>query len=295
MILFWLICALFVVIALAFVLPPLLQSNEDAAIEAGRKEANLAVYRDQIAELEADFHNGLVSQEQYAQDREELEKRLLEDVATESPAAKPAAKGKAKTPGRGLVYAIAFGLPLLATLIYLEVGTRAALTGGQPLSQPAAPTAEGEGPMSRARIEANVASLAKRLEQNPNDAEGWIMLATSYSSWEKFQEASDAYAKAVSLKSNDVDLLVDYAFALAMSNNRKLEGKPAEQLQKALQLDPENPRALQLAGAAAYEAHNYEQAITHWEKLIQKTPPDSELGQMLTQRIADAKAATGRK
>jgi cytochrome c-type biogenesis protein CcmH len=149
--------------------------------------------------------------------------------------------------------------------------------------------------MSRARIEANVASLAKRLEQNPNDAEGWVMLATSYSSLEKFQEASDAFAKAVSLKSNDVDLLVDYAFALAMSNNRKLEGKPAEQLQKALQLDPENPRALQLAGAAAYEAHNYEQAITHWEKLIQKTPPDSELAQMLTQRIADAKAAAGRK
>ena len=84
------------------------------------------------------------------------------------------------------------------------------------------------------------------------------------------------------------------AFSLAMTNDRRLQGRPQELLQKALQLDPENPKVLQLAGGAAYEAKNFEQAIVYWEKLLAKTPGESELGQLVTQRIADARAQAGK-
>src|SRR2546421_3657494 len=93
MILFWLICAAMIAIALAFVLPPLLQraANDDAA-EAGEREANVDVYRDQLSELEADLRNGIIGPEQYQQDRDEIERRLLDDVATTgSETAKPLA------------------------------------------------------------------------------------------------------------------------------------------------------------------------------------------------------------
>src|SRR6266705_5902372 len=80
MIALWLVFALLVVIALAFVLPPLLQRTETSnATEV--KEANIAVYRDQLRELEADLSNGIVSKEQYTQDRDEIERRLLEDTS----------------------------------------------------------------------------------------------------------------------------------------------------------------------------------------------------------------------
>ena len=86
MILFWVICALMVVVALAFVLPPLLQRPDTKEIDEEQKEANVAIYRDQLSELEADLENGIVSQQQFEQDRDEIERRLLEDTSVVSAA-----------------------------------------------------------------------------------------------------------------------------------------------------------------------------------------------------------------
>jgi cytochrome c-type biogenesis protein CcmH len=112
---------------------------------------------------------------------------------------------------------------------------------------------------------------------------------------EKYSEASAAFAKATALKPDDADLLASYAFALAMANGRRLAGQPAELLRQALKVDPENPKALQLAGSAAYEARNYQGAITYWVKLQQKTPPDSELGRALVEQIAEARKLASQK
>jgi cytochrome c-type biogenesis protein CcmH len=291
MILFWLICALFIVIALAFVLPPLFET-EEVTETAGQREANIAVYRDQISELEADVRNGLISKEQYQQEHEELERRLLEDVAG---ADVVATKQVARKITRMAIYAIGLAVPLAAVLIYLQVGNRQAIAGPPPgFRPPAGIQAQGSQPRSQEQIEASVAALAKRLEQSPNDVDGWRMLANSYMSMERYSDAARAFEKASALKPNDADLLADYAFSLAMTNDRRLQGRPQELLQKALQLDPENSKVLQLAGGAAYEAKNFEQAIVYWEKLLAKTPRESELGQLVAQRIADARAQAGK-
>ena len=199
MILFWVICAGLLLVALAFVLPPVLQRSEESEREAEdeRKQANIAVYRDQLSELEADLRNGIVSQEQYAQDRDEIERRLLEDTAT--------VKSKQKTTPvpagtRNTAYVLALGLPLVAIIFYLNVGSPKAITGEAVASAPAnalQPAAPPE--RTQAQIEANVAKLAERLKSNPSDAQGWTMLARSYSSMEKFGEATGAYAKATQL------------------------------------------------------------------------------------------------
>jgi cytochrome c-type biogenesis protein CcmH len=131
------------------------------------------------------------------------------------------------------------------------------------------------------------------MEQNPGDVQGWIMLGRSYLNLEKYSEASQAFAKASALKPDDADRLGDYAFALGMANGRRLEGRPLELINKALKLDPENPKALELAGSAAFEAKNYSQAIDYWQKLLKKTSPDTDLGQALSQRINEAKSLAG--
>jgi cytochrome c-type biogenesis protein CcmH len=285
MILFWLICAGLVAIALAFVLPPLLLGGSQGLSAVDKQQANLDIYRDQLSELEADLRNGIVGPEQYQQDRDEIERRLLEDVAPPDETGEQLRKQPAN---RGPVYALAFALPVLAVTLYLLVGNRAGLS---PVAAPPAPfaNAAGNGEMSQQQIEANVARLASRLEQQPGDAEGWIMLARSYMGLQKYSEAAAAFGKASALKKDDADLLGDYAFALAMANGRQLQGEPFELLKKALQVDPQNLKVLELAGSAEFQAKNYQQAIAYWENVLARSPPGSELARTLTENINEAK------
>lgn len=292
MILFWVICAAFIMFALAFILPPIFERSDetDRESEDERRKANIAVYRDQLTELEADVQNGIMSENQYAQDRDEIERRLLED--TSSTHAKPKAKTVTAS-ARSTAYAIAIGLPLVAIVFYLNVGNPKAITNepGAPPSSGRTSSAPGERPQERTReqIEGNVAALAKRLQENPSDVQGWTMLARSYNSMERFGESAGAYAKATELSPKDADLWAEYAFATAMAGGRSLEGRPTELIEKALQVDPNNVKALQLAGSAAFQAKDYKKAVVYWERVLKQVPPNSEVAAPLTERINEAK------
>ncbi|HSE36506.1 MAG TPA: c-type cytochrome biogenesis protein CcmI [Blastocatellia bacterium] len=293
MILFWVICALMIVIALAFVLPPALQRSDDAEIvsDEERKQANIEVYRDQLSELEADLRNGIIAEDQYAQDRDETERRLLEDTAT----TRSKTTAGAPISARNTAYLLGIGLPLIAIVFYLRVGEPDRITNPAPVGAPASASSEAPPERSQEQIEANVAKLAERLKANPNDAQGWIMLARSYSSMEKYGEAAGAYAKATELNPKDADLLAEYAFATAMAEGRSLEGKPVEIINRALKVDPENPKALQLAGSAAFQAKDYKKAIDYWQRVLKKVPPGSEVAETINERITEAKTLAAGK
>jgi cytochrome c-type biogenesis protein CcmH len=295
MILFWAICALMLVIALAFVLPPLLQRSAESErkIEDERKQANIAVYRDQLAELEVDLQNGIVSQEQYAQDRDEIERRLLEDVATganskQIPATAPAF-------AKVTAYALGIGLPLAAITFYAAVGNPKSITNTATASPWGNTTEPAPPERTQEQIKANVAKLAERLKSNPADAKGWVTLARSYSAMERYEEAVNAYAKATELTPNDADIWAEYAFATAMTNGRSLQGKPMELIDRALKVEPNNAKALQLAGSAAFEAKDYKKAVDYWERVLKQVPPNSDVGQAITSRINEAKSLAAGK
>jgi cytochrome c-type biogenesis protein CcmH len=301
---FWVVCAVFIAIALAFVLPSLLARDDksDSKVTADRREANIAVYRDQLGELEADLQNGVITPEQHDQDRDEIERRLLDDVSDLN-------RGDTKvvtavTGDRGFAFMFALALAATAVVLYLRVGNLQAMSESPPASSISSNVespgggdggAAPPGGMSQQQIEKNVAGLAKRLEGNPNDLAGWTMLARSYSSMDKYQEASAAYAKAIALKADDADLWADYAFASAMANGRKLDGPALEFVNKSLKLDPNNPKALDLAGSAAFQSKNYKQALEYWQRLMQKTDPKSEMGQAISDRIKEAQDLSGGK
>jgi len=293
MILFWVICALMIVIALAFILPALQRSEQsNLVIDDERKKANIQVYRDQLSELEADLRNGIVAEDQYAQDRDEIERRLLEDTATtRSKTTKSAAPITARNTG----YLLGIGLPLIAIVFYLKVGQPDLITNPAPVGEP--PSAESAAPPERTQeqIAANVAKLAERLKSSPNDAQGWTMLARSYSQMEKYSEAAEAYAKATELNPKDADLLAEYAFATGMAGGKSLEGKPTEIINRALKIDPENPKALQLAGSAAFQAKDYKKAIDYWQRVLKKVPPGSEVAETINERINEAKTLAASK
>src|SRR5439155_20057807 len=135
--------------------------------------ANVLIYKDQFKEMEADLKNGLISEEQYQQDKEELERRLLDDVNAPS-----SDLSSSSTATRKFAYGVGMAIPIGVIAFYLVVGNPQGLSPCLP--QMAAPATQPAGPMSNQQIAANVGKLAKRFEQNRNESEGGLMLACSY-------------------------------------------------------------------------------------------------------------------
>ena len=286
MLTFWIVAALFTLFALWFVLPPLLQKSGDSKGDDLRA-ANVLIYKNQFEEMESDLKNGLIGEEQYQQDKEELERRLLDDVNAPS-----SDLSSSSTATRKFAYGVGMVIPIGVIAFYLAIGNPQGLSPSLP--QMAAATQPG-GPMRDQQIAANVEKLAKKLEQNPNDTEGWLMLARSYISMERFADAAAAYEHATALKGNEASIWADYAVASAMANGQSLAGKPTEAINRALQLDPRNKKALGLAGSAAYQAGDYKKAIDYWEKLRAQLPAGSEESRTISEQIDKAKQMAGEK
>jgi cytochrome c-type biogenesis protein CcmH len=228
--LFWALFLLFIAVALAFVLPPLLRRDVKLG-QVDRKEANVAIYYDQLAELKADLDSGELDAAQYEDARREIEKRLSEDVPLESA---PVAAAQA---GRWPGFVLAGAIPALAIALYVGLGTPEALLMTR-TEVPAAAAEQGQhdaAPM--------IAALEAKLKEKPDDAAGWYMLARSYATTGNYGEAARAFAKASELFPEDARLLADYADALAMAQGQNLQGKPLELINKALKLNPNDEKA----------------------------------------------------
>lgn len=279
---FVIIAVVMAAVAVLWVLPPLLWRST-ASGGVARAASNLAVYRDQLAELDSDLRIGTLSPAQYAQAKLEIERRVLDEARVEKTPAPRVSRG-----GRWTAAVLAATIPLCAALLYWQFGSPDALLQR-------AGVARGEHELTTQQIDAMVAKLAARLEQNPDDAKGWVMLARSYAAMQRFPEALAAYAKATALVKDDASLLADYADVLATSTGRNLEGRPLELVTQALKLDPNQWKALALAGTAAFDRKDYKAAVAYWEKLMQQLPPDSEFSQSLMASIAEARQLGGIK
>jgi cytochrome c-type biogenesis protein CcmH len=275
-------------LALAFVLPVLLRQGTPTS-SVRRDALNLDVLRDQLRELDADLQAGSIGQGSHEAARQELERRVAQDV--QSVADRPLVGPRQ----RWTASFVALAVPVLAGAVYLAVGTPQALAPGA-LTPPAAQAVQPEaGAVGPAQIEAMVARLAERLKAQPDDIKGWRMLARSYETLRRFDQAVLAYQRLQQLAPNDAEVLVDHAVALGMSSGQTLSGEPERLLQQALAIDPSNVQALALVGSAAFERRDYASAIKPWQQLLALAPPDSDIARSITASIAKAQAlAKGR-
>lgn len=288
MTLFIIVAVLMVGAALLFIVPPLLRRDATDASVA-RKALNITVYRDQLVEMERDLHNDVLTQEQYQQGRQELERRLLEDVADEPQSPAAAAVPPAPRTSRISAVSLALLIPLLAVGGYLLLGAPGLLS-----PQPAATMSAGGTPGDMAhQINQMVARLEQRLASEPDNAEGWAMLGRSYLVLERFEDARVALEKAIGMNLQNPDVMVDYADALAMSSGQSLDGRPLELINQALALDPNNHKGLWLAGTAAYERADYRAALEYWRRLYALVPKDSEAARAMEGNIAEAESLLG--
>jgi cytochrome c-type biogenesis protein CcmH len=291
MVTFWIIAALLILLAFWFLLPALVQRSNQSEEEM-RREANIMVYKDQHRELDADLKTGLIGEQQYHDEKAELERRMLEDVTTQSDIDSAAAPLTNK-----YAYGVAAFIPVAAVTFYLFVGNPKAIDSvNAPATTPAATAQPQPGMMSPQQIAANTDKLAERLKQNPNDPQGWRMLGRSYLMQEKFSDAASAFQKLTELSPNDADAWADYAEATAIANGQNLTGKPTEAINRALQINPQHQKSLDLAGTAAYQSGDYQKAIDYWERLLKVLPPGSQGLRMVTEQITKAKEmAAGKK
>jgi len=275
MTMFWMICALLLAVALLFVVLPLWRSSVKSAF-VQRDAANLEIFRDQVAEMDADLRNGLLTQDLYEQGKRELQSRLLEEVKDPS----GAAQATVRDPHRALALGLLVLMPLLAVGIYWKIGNPKAF---QPQAQNAS------GGFATARSEGALKELEDRVQKNPQDTNSLMQLARTYVEQERFGEAAKAYNELTKLLPNDASLWADFADALAMAGGQNLAGHPTLLINKALEIDPNNPKALALAGSAAMGRNEYAVAIQYWEKLLKLIPPDTEDAKMIQGAVQQAR------
>ncbi len=254
-------------LALVLVLRPLFARRDPPRVS--RREANVAIYRDELRELDADLAAGTLAREDYQRARLELEARLLEDVSAAEPASAPAAK-------RTSAWAVGLAVPLVAVAVYLVAGDPAAL-----LPERQVPDA--------AQVEAMVGRLAQKMREHPEDVEGWKLLGRSYTVMGRFPEAVAAYAKAAERSPRDAQLLADLADALAMARGQTMQGEPEKLVQRALEIDPQNLKALALLGTAAYERKDYAGAAQIWSRMLPLVPEGSEDARAISENVAEAR------
>jgi cytochrome c-type biogenesis protein CcmH len=270
-----------VAVAVAWVLVPLLRQRRPASPDP--EATNLAVLRDQLAELDADLARGTLTGERHAEAKLELERRVLDEVEQ----AAPPAGGPPAASSAWAAAILGAAIPVAAIALYFAVGAPGLLLS-------AAPGASGpQHEVTADQLEAMVAKLAAHVEKNPDDAKGWSLLARSYYVMARYPEAVRAYERAVALVPRDANLLADYADALGMTHGRNLQGKPLELVEQALAIDPDHWKALALAGTAAFERKDYRGAIAYWERLKRVVPADSQIGQSVDASIAEARALGG--
>ena len=278
--------ALMALIAILFVALPLLRTHKTDSAPA-HAAANVAIYSDQLAELENDLSNRLISQAQFDLAKPELERRLLQDV----PAGASASVAPTLHSTRWLGVTLAVLMPVLAVGIYSQLGAPEAIHA--PAAQAPQDMVAQDEHSQQQEIEAILPRLIQHLQEQPDDIGAWQNLGRTMLALQRFEEAAKAFEKITEITPKSAQAFADYADALGMAQGQKLLGKPAQMIDKALKLEPKNPKALYLAGFVSIEAGNLKEGVKHWEKLLSVLPPEQRGVESLRQKIAELRQQAG--
>ena len=274
MIVFWVLAVLMVLLALVWVLRPLLSSMTQLP-PAGPGDQD--VYKSQLAELERDAALGVISKEEAKAAEIEVQRRLLN-----SPDRDAQGVGQGSQVLRQSAVAITALLPLAALALYFNIGNPAAIEMPRISMETQAPTIDGL-----------VAELERRLEEQPDDVEGWATLAQAYASLGRYDAAVTANQKAIALDPSDANVHAALGEALAMAADGTITDEAKASLNTALALDPKNPRARFYRGLELYQSDQKDLALQEWESLLADSQGDEAFLPGLRSQIAGVRVELG--
>lgn len=281
MVVFWIFAILMVALAFAFIIPPLLGKGRTGGVV--REALNVEIFKDRQDELDNEFNGGVLTAEQHEQAVSELQRDLLFNADDEvAPAVKDI------NSGRWASIVVGLAVPLLAIGLYLVVGNADLI--GKDFKAEAAQDGGGHNAADMSKM---IADLKQRLEADPNDSEGWGILARSLMQADRFAEAADAYARAYKLIGDNPGLMAEYAEALTLAAGGNKPDLAIELVSRVLEIEPMNPRALWLGGSIAYQENNYQLAVDRWSPLLNIVAPGSPEEQGVREAIAEATVKGG--
>jgi cytochrome c-type biogenesis protein CcmH len=271
-----------VALALVWVIVPLLRRGRPGTTS---EHSNVAILRDQLRELDADLATGTMPRDRYDQAKRELEERAIEESRQVGGAPTRPSHSAAWTAA-----IIAGAIPISALLLYVALGNPEAIA---PIGARTAKSG-AEHEVTPQEVEAMAAKLAARLQNEPDNADGWVMLARTYYALNRHAEAARAFDRAVAIIPGNADLLADYADALGAAEGG-LSGKSLELVERALKVDPTHWKALALAGTAAFNRKDYKLAVAYWERMKATVPAGSPIAGSIDASIAEARELGGLK
>jgi cytochrome c-type biogenesis protein CcmH len=255
----------------------------------------LATARGRLQQLKSLHDAGRLDAKTYEAERRTVEQEIGAHLLAQAPAApRPRPSGR-------LVAGLTVAVAGVAIAGYMATGSPALVAGSGGAMPPdhAAASASGAAgndaasPAAQQQIAAMVDKLAARMKDRPDDVEGWIMLARSYTVLGRYADALPAYARATELQPQNASLLADYADTVAATKRTANNPESIALIERALAVDPGHPKALALAGTVDYDRGDYTRAIIRWQAILERVPAESDLGQQITGSIADARAKLG--
>lgn len=250
------------------------------------------VYREQLAELSAQRERGEIDALAFDQAKAELDHRLLADVQSQahspevSSARARASLTREQTRGRGLAWSLLLLIPMLSVSGYVLLGRPLAIV-------PEAFQAQAQDEVSPQQLAEMAAGLRSRLDQDPSQAEGWVMLARVERARGQWDEAFSALSRAQALSPSH-DLTLERAEWIAQQQSGRFDGEPWALIRSVLRQDPRHLGALVLAGSASFNAGQLTDAEGYWTAAREQVPPGSAQAQPLDDAIAQVRVAQGK-
>uniref|UniRef100_UPI00359450D5 c-type cytochrome biogenesis protein CcmI n=1 Tax=Thiocapsa sp. TaxID=2024551 RepID=UPI00359450D5 len=289
MIIFWILTAGLMGLALFFVALPLLRP-EKATEAPEQDELNLTVFKQRLQELDADLAGGFLEQDRYAAARRDLERDLLRDI----PGELAASRRRGASGGRWMAIVLAVAVPTGAVLIYNEVGHREIIERleGAALNGEAQALVGPDG-QELPPLEVLVERLAERLAEDPNNVDGWLTIGRTYFTMRRPEQALEAVSRAYELAPERPEVMLAYAEAIAANSNNSLEGKPATLIEQVLAAEPDNASARWLSGMLYYQRGQFTAAATAWQRILDEIDPASEDAADMREMITEARTRAG--
>ncbi len=284
---FWAWVAAMLLAGMAWIMPPLVRPKHRAVSD--RERQNIDIARERLRGLEEEFASGAIDREQFDHSRLEIEQILASDLDSGADDALPA---EPASTGVKTAIVVGLGVPLLSILLYGVLGNPAGLSA-QPRETASIAAHPGNSAQMRS-VEDMVTRLAERLKEDPDNPEGWRLLARSYSVLQRYPEAVEALRRARGLVGDDPNLLIELADAIATAQNGSFDGQPAELVAKVLKEFPEHPGGLWLAGRSAVVARDFPLALKYWRQLEAVLPEQGDGVESVRLAITEVEQVMGR-
>lgn len=264
---FWTLALLLSAIASGFIFVPLLyagRSKRSADQNQDRKEVNVAIYKERLQELESGRENSELSEQEYAIFKAELEQTLLTDVAE----AETVGSTENSASSQWIPIIAACTIPLLAILLYADwggsMGSMADVELAGQLQQPE------RAPHEKRNMDQALANLQVRLQDEPDNHEGWLLLARSMLARGNYPKAIDALDHLLISFPEDTALLARQAQAMYLADGRKFTPRVQKFIDKTLLLDPNAPNILEILGMDAFDRGDYQIAIDYFNRMLRQ-------------------------